>query len=203
MADLWATDDPAAWARALDTYPAVIAAQGVPRLVELDTWYRGDLPGLIAGRGPAAVTLDELVRVTEWKMKRCVWRARNLALVRGNDPAEVARLSAAACALIPDPRKPVARLAELAGVGPATASAVLAAIRPDLYPFFDEIVAVQIHDLGAVAFTLAYYGRYAERLRVRAADLAASAPGAKWTAHAVGQALFAAAGGKAGPQAVP
>ena len=71
---------------------------------------------------------------------------------------------------------------------------MLAAARPDVYPFFDEVVAAQIPDLGPVAFTLAYYARYAERLRERAATLAAGCPEAGWTAHAVGQALWATGG---------
>ncbi len=195
MAELWASDDCGAWARARDAYPAAVAARGQARLPELDAWYRDELPGLLAARDPARITLEELARVTEWKMKRGVWRARNLALVRGNDPDEVERTSAAALALMPEPRKPIAVLAGLAGVGPATASAVLAAARPDVYPFFDELVGAQIPDLGPVAFTHAYYARYAERLRERAAALATLCPEGGWTAHAVGQALWAAAGG--------
>ena len=217
MPGLWESEDRQAWDRALAAYPDVVAAQGVSRLAELDTWYREELPGLIAGRTPPHVTLEELTRVTEWKMKRGVWRARNLALVRGNDPDEVRRLSAEALALAlhlpvglpderggtspsrgalaPEPRKPVALLAKLAGVGPATASAVLAAARPDVYPFFDELCAAQVPDLGPVAFTVPYYLRYAERLRERAAALDAACPGAGCTAHAVSQALWAAATG--------
>ncbi|HEX5504960.1 MAG TPA: hypothetical protein VFW96_20240 [Thermomicrobiales bacterium] len=191
MAELWPDYDCAAWARALAAYPAAVAARGASRLPELDAWYREELPGVLAGRAPMRLTHGELVRVTEWKMKRGVWRARNLALVRGNDPAEVRRLSVEAFALMPEPRQPVARLATLAGVGPATASAVLAAARPDVYPFFDEVIAAQIPDLGPVAFTPAYYARYAERLRERAARLAATCPDAGWTAHAAGQALWA------------
>jgi hypothetical protein len=190
MAELWSDDDCAAWARALAAYPAAVAARGASRLPELDAWYREELPGVLTGRAPMHLAHDELVRVTEWKMKRGVWRARNLALVRSNDPAEVQRLSAEAFALMPEPRKPVARLATLAGVGPATASAVLAAARPDMYPFFDEVVAAQIPDLGPVAFTAAYYARYAERLRERAVRLAAACPDAGWTAHAISQALW-------------
>lgn len=196
MDDLWGSDDRRAWERALASYPGVVAAQEVSRLTDLDSWYREELPGLIGARTPPRVTLEELTRVTEWKMKRGAWRARNLVLVRGNDPDEVARLSGEAMALMPEPRKPIARLAQLAGVGPATASAVLAAVRPDIYPFFDELIAQQIPDLGPVAFTAPYYARYAERLRERAAALnSADSP---WTAHTVGQALWAAAGGKAG-----
>lgn len=198
MTELWTSADCAAWSRALAGYAGVVAAQEMPRLTELDTWYRDELPALLIARDPMHLTLDELTRMTEWKMRRGVWRARNLALVRGNDPAEVRRLSAEALALIPDPRRPVAVLARLGGVGPATASAALAAARPDLYPFFDELVAAQIPDLGPVAFTLPYYLRYTARLRERAARLAADCPAAGWTAHAIGQALWAAAGGKAG-----
>ncbi len=186
MENLWANDDPAAWTAALESYPAVIEARVVSRLPELDTWYRNELPGLLAARSPGHFTHDELVRTTEWKMKRGAWRARNLVLVRGNDPADVEKAGREAFALIPEPRKPVARIAELAGVGPATASAMLAAVRPDLYPFFDEDVAAQIPELGPVAFTMPYYIRYSARLRDRAAEL-----GGDWTAHAAGMALWA------------
>lgn len=187
VAELWNDDDAAEWAAALTAYPEAVETREVSRLPELDRWYREELPGLIAGRTPAHLTHDELVRVTEWKMKRGVWRARNLVLVRGNDPDEVVRLSTEGLALIPDFRKPIARVAQLAGVGPATASAVLAAVRPDLYPFFDEDVAKQIPGLGPVAFTAPYYARYADRLRERAAAL-----GGDWTAHAAGLALWGA-----------
>ena len=195
MAELWTTDDLAAWTAALERYPAVVAAQEVSRLTELDRWYREDFPSLLAARTPPGLEHDELIAVTEWKMKRGVWRARNLVLVRGNDPAEVTARGEEAFAALPDPRRPITRLTQLAGVGPATASAVLAAIRPDIFPFFDELIAEQIPDLGPVVFTAGYYARYAERLRARAEALNASAPG--WTAHSAGQALWAGSGGKA------
>src|SRR5690606_29394164 len=125
--------------RALERYPAVVALQGVARLPELDDWYRDGLPALIAGRATPRLTLAELARLTEWKMARGVWRAPNLVLVRGNDPAAVEETSAAALARIPHPTAPIATLSGLAGVGPATASAAVAAAAPDSYPFFDEL----------------------------------------------------------------
>jgi hypothetical protein len=139
------------------------------------------------------VTLPELVRLTEWKMARGVWRAPNLILVRGNDPALVAETSAAALTKVPHPTAPIAALAKLAGVGPATASAVAAAAAPTVYPFFDELVAAQVPTLGKVAWTLGYYGRYAEALRGRAEAL-----GEGWTPVMVERALWARVGGKAG-----
>lgn len=190
--DLWSADDPAAWRGALDAYPAVIAAQGVARLAERDAWYRVELPAALASREPVSVTLDELVRIVEWKMARGVWRARNLALVRSNAEEQVAATSQAALAAIPHPTAPIATLARLAGVGPATASAVAAAAAPAHYPFFDEIVGAQVPGLGRLDFNMKYYVAYAAALRARADRL-----GPEWTATDVERALWSHAGGKA------
>ena len=192
-ADLWASTSAKDWTAALDAYAAVIEAQGVGPLAELDRWYRDDLPAAIAARDRPHVTHAELVKVTEWKMARGIWRARNLQLVKGNAAAEVERASRAALAAIPDPKAPVAELAALAGVGPATASAVVAAAAPRLYPFFDELVGAQVPGLGDVAFTPAYYARYADALRDRASRL-----GDPWTPALVERALWAHVGGKKG-----
>ena len=190
---LWKADSTRAWQSALDEYDAVVERQGVKPLPELDRWYREELPAAIAKRSKPHVTHEELVRVTEWKMARGIWRPRNLALVRGNPPETVVQTSTRALAAIPDPQAPIATLAQLGGVGPATASAVAAAAAPAIYPFFDELVAAQVPGLGAVAFTPAYYRRYAAALRDRADRL-----GAGWTPVMVERALWAHVGGKAG-----
>ena len=192
-ATLWSIDAADVWQDALDRYASVVAAQGVTRLPELDGWYRDALPAAIAARTPAHVTHDELVALTEWKMARGVWRAPNLVLVRGNAPDAVVATSTDALQRVPHPTAPVAALATLAGVGPATASAVAAAFAPARYPFFDELVAAQVPDLGKVAWTLGYYARYAEALRGRAARL-----GGGWTPVDVERALWAHVGGKTG-----
>lgn len=181
--------------RALHDYPAVIERQGVARLPELDRWYREELPEAIAAREPAHITRAELVRLTEWKMARGVWRARNLVLVRGNEEDAVREASSEGFAAIPHPTRPIARLARLAGVGPATASAAVAAVAGDRYPFFDEIVAARLPGLGPVAWTLGYYRRYADSLAELADQL-----GGDWTPEALGRALWAHAGGKAGAE---
>jgi hypothetical protein len=109
----------------------------------------------------------------------------------------VKQTSREAFAAVPDPRKPVDILSTLAGVGPATSSAVLACYAPTMYPFFDELVAAQIPGLGKVAFTATYYQRYAAALRERVARLNAQCKHREWTAHDVSQALWTASGGKA------
>lgn len=193
MRKLWASEKQADWREALERYEEVIERQGVARLPEHDRWYRHDLPASIARRRTPHVTHPELVRLTEWKMARGVWRARNLVLVRGNPDETVVETSSAALAKIPHPTAPISTLAKLDGVGPATASAVAAATAPEVYPFFDEIVAAQVPRLGKVAFTLGYYARYADALRDRAKEL-----GRGWTPAEVEQALWSNAGGKAG-----
>lgn len=193
MSALWPNDSGRAWRDALARYPDVVAAQGVARLAELDAWYRDELPVAVAGRRTPHVTHAELVRLTEWKMARGVWRAPNLVRVRNIPPEDVKAASADALAAAPDPRRPIAILSALDGVGPATASALMAAARPETYPFFDELVAAQVPALGKVAWTLGYYLKYAEALRGRAGEL-----GDAWTPAMVERALWAQAGGKAG-----
>lgn len=194
---LWHTKGCAAWHDALDRYAEVVRTQGVNGLTEIDEWYRGELPGLIASREPPYVTLAELERATAWKMKRGVWRERNRLLVKSNRSAQVKQASRESFAAVPDPRQPVDLLTALAGVGPATASAVLAAYSPAVYPFFDELVGVQIPGLEKVAFTASYYQRYAAAIRERAAKLSEQCKHKEWTAQEVSQALWSASGGKA------
>lgn len=188
--DLWASDSVDEWRAAVGRYEAVVAGQSSKALPELDRWYREELPGLIAARTKPHVTLAELVKLTEWKMARGIWRPRNLALVQGNDPALVERSSADALARVPHPSAPIAMLSELAGVGPATASAVASAAAPEVYPFFDELVAAQIPGLGQVTFSPREYARYADAIRARAATLGL-------TPVDVERALWAESGGKA------
>ncbi|MDZ7632273.1 MAG: hypothetical protein U5K74_13235, partial [Gemmatimonadaceae bacterium] len=182
------------WRRAARVdIPDVIAAQGVATLPALDHWYREEKPRLFAERRLVFVTLPELIRVTEWKMHRGVWRGPNLVRVKGNPPDDVIETTVRALSRLPHPTQPIGEIATLDGVGPATASAVVAALMPSVYPFFDELVAAQIPDLGPVKWTLGYYARYAASLRARASEIDAD-----WTPVMVERALWAAVGGKAG-----
>jgi len=185
--------DPETLRRALEAYPLVIAEQGVLRLPELDLWYREELPRRIAGRDPPFLTLEELVRLTEWKMARGVWRGPNLALVRKNDSGSVEDRSRVAFSRIPHPTAPIAELAKLRGVGPATASAAAAVVAPDLYPFFDEWAAAQLPHPEPIAWTMKGYARYSAALQAAAAGL-----DGEWSATQLERALWALAREKPG-----
>lgn len=182
---LYASTDLSRWQSAYDAYPAAIAAHPVARLKDLDTWYRETLPPAIRAREPMTLTHDEMVRVTEWKMARGVWRAPNLVKVKANAPEAVDAAGRAASANLATLNKAINALCELDGVGPATASAVLAIMDPHRYPFFDEDVVKQVPSLGVVAWTLAYYRKYAEALVTRAVEL-----GGDWDAMMVERALW-------------
>lgn len=193
--NLWKNTHCEEWRAALEKYDAALGAQEVNQLPELDAWYRRELPALLAARKPAYITKDEMVEVLRWKMKRGVWREGNRLRLIGNDSRLIKKTAQEAFAAVPDLKKPITILSELDGVGPATASAVLAAYRPDLYPFFDEWIGKQIPELGKVAFTASYYWKYAAALREKAKELTELC-GETWSAQEVGQALWENSGGK-------
>lgn len=187
---LWRSPDLAMWHDALRGYERAIAALPNAKLPAHDAWYRTELPVSVLARAPMHVTHDEMVRITEWKMARGVWRAPNLVLVRNNPPGAVEAATSDAAALLDMPAKAVAAVSALGGVGPATASAVLAVMAPERFPFFDEIVTGQVaphvEGMGKIAWTAPYYRKYLAALIARAEAL-----GTGWHATMVERALWA------------
>jgi 3-methyladenine DNA glycosylase/8-oxoguanine DNA glycosylase len=64
--------------------------------------------------------------------------------VKGLDDAVVESASRKAFAALPDLRTAITELTVLKGVGPATASAVLAAYAPDVAPFMSDEVSLGV-----------------------------------------------------------
>lgn len=203
---LWNTTACKPWRDAHSQYDALLLAHQINELDKIDAWVRGELPRLLASRTPPYVAKDEFLEILRWKMKRGDWREYNRIRIVNTDARAIKKAAqdglAAARDLDPavptaskEYKRPVQLICELDGVGPATASAVLAALRPDLYPFFDEWIARQIEGLGKVTFTPGYYWKYADALRTKAAELNKKC-GDEWNAQEVGQALWVASGGK-------
>lgn len=203
---LWNSTNCAEWTKSLKQYDTLLQAHEVNELDKIDAWYRGELPTLLASRKPPSVTKDEFLEILRWKMKRGDWREYNRIRIVNTDARTIKKAAqdglTAARDLDPDVptaskdyKAPIQLICTLDGVGPATASAVLTPLRPDLYPFFDEWIGKQIEGLGKVAFTPGYYWKYADALRNKAKELNEMC-GEGWNAQEVGQALWVASGGK-------
>lgn len=138
--------DAARCKEALSSYDAVIRDLRKPNLVALDDFYRRELPDLLRQRNPNPhITTGEISRLMEWKLARGKWRPRLMSFVSALDDAVVREASGKAFAFLPDISKAVQELTVLKGVGPATASAVLAAYAPEVAPFMsDEVICLRI-----------------------------------------------------------
>ncbi|XP_012068159.1 uncharacterized protein LOC105630802 isoform X2 [Jatropha curcas] len=127
------------WKEALSSYSAHIKSLNKPDLVSLDEFYRIQLPSLLHQRNPNPyITTPELSKLMQWKLSRGKWRPRLLEFVSSLDEELVKSASQKAFESLPDVSKAVSQLTVLKGVGPATASAVLAAYAPDVAPFMSD-----------------------------------------------------------------
>ncbi|KAK6116049.1 hypothetical protein DH2020_008318 [Rehmannia glutinosa] len=159
---------------ALSSYEAVIKSVEKPNLISLDDFYRRELPDLLHQRDPKPyITTDELSKLMQWKLARGKWRPRLLSFVSSLDDAVVRDASRKAFVSLPDVSKAVSELTVLKGVGPATASAVLAAYAPDVAPFMsDEAMMAVIGD--AKDYSLKRYVVFAEKMQAKAKELSSS-----------------------------
>ncbi|XP_051149717.1 uncharacterized protein LOC127264302 [Andrographis paniculata] len=182
------SSDAALWREALASYESVLETLGKPNLISLDEFYRNELPNLLHHRNPNPyIAKDELARLMEWKLSRGKWRPRLLSFVSSLNDAVVKEASGKAFASLPDISKAVSELTVLKGVGPATASAVLAAYAPEVAPFMsDEAMVSVIGD--SKDYSLKRYMIFAEKLQAKAKEL--STPEDVFTASDVERALW-------------
>ena len=153
---LWKSDDPAEWRKALDAYPDRLAALNDPKLQELDAWFWGSLGDAIRARDPNRLTAPELVRVVEWKLARGKFRPNLVKFARAHTEATAGEATGEALKRFADAIDKnkkrdknwlaacLAPLVDLKGIGPATASAVLAAATPFIPMMSDELIAVAL-----------------------------------------------------------
>ncbi|XP_021284007.1 uncharacterized protein LOC110416351 isoform X2 [Herrania umbratica] len=127
------------WKEAISSYKSRIESLDKQNLVSLDEFYRNELPPRLHQRNPNAfITTSELSRLMKWKLTRGKWRPRLLDFVSSLDDSLVKSASQKAFQSLPDISKAVSELTVLKGVGPATASAVLAAYAPETAPFMSD-----------------------------------------------------------------
>ena len=188
---LWHSSDEARWLASEASYPAALSTR--PLNKGDAAWIDTELPALLLSRAPRAyLTQPELSRVMRWKLRFGKMRPLQ-KLVDALPEAAVRAASSAAFAALPAAGGGGGLAAALAalhkplkGVGPATASAVLAAWAPAQVAFMsDEALEVVVGSRGYTD---------AECVALSAACAAkAEALGVGWTAQRVQRALWAAA----------
>ncbi|XP_038704622.1 uncharacterized protein LOC120000562 isoform X2 [Tripterygium wilfordii] len=181
------------WKEALSSYPVRIKSLSKPNLVSFDEFYRSELPSLLHQRNPNPyITTPELSKLMQWKLSRGKWRPRLLDFVSSLDDELVKSASEKAFQSLPDISKAVNALTVLKGVGPATASAILAAYAPDVAPFMSDeaMVAALGHSKD---YTLKQYLLFVDKLQTKAKEL--SSTGDSLTPSDVEMALWSSAVG--------
>ncbi|KAJ4701567.1 DNA binding protein [Melia azedarach] len=179
------------WKDALSSYHARLESLNKPNLVSLDDFYRNQLPSLIHRRNPNPyITTAELSKLMQWKLTRGKWRPRLLDFVSSLDESSVKSASEKAFKSLPDITKAVSELTVLKGVGPATASAVLAAYAPNVAPFMsDEAMEAALGH--SKDYSLKQYLLFADKLQAKAKDLASE--GNSFTPSDLERALWSSA----------
>ncbi|WCJ35604.1 DNA binding [Euphorbia peplus] len=179
------------WREALSSYSLRIQSINKPNLVSLDEFYRLQLPSLLHQRKPNPyLTTPELSHLMQWKLSRGKWRPRLLDFVSSLDEELVKSASQKAFGSLPDISKAICDLTVLKGVGPATASAVLAAYAPDVAPFMsDEAMKAALG--SSKDYTLKQYLLFVNKLQTKSKEL--SLNGDLFTPSDVERALWSSA----------
>ncbi|KAI5083467.1 hypothetical protein GOP47_0003210 [Adiantum capillus-veneris] len=185
-------DDGAAWEQQLEGYASFIEALNKPKLQELDDFYTRSLPSLVQERHPSPfITAQELVKVVQWKLSRGKWRPKLLSFASALTDDDVKAASLGSFSALPDLKVAINALTALKGVGPATASAILAAAAPDVAPFMSDEAMIAV--LGGVKdYTLKQYLLFAEKLQCKAQELTKSS-GKEFRPSELERALWCAA----------
>ncbi|KAL4110110.1 hypothetical protein PRIC1_001803 [Phytophthora ramorum] len=168
---LWAASSESPWAALWARYDAVLASMEKSELAALDAWYLSSFPSVLQTREPKPfVEKAELQRLMEWKLKKGKWRPQLMKFVTALDEDEVRQASCDALKELKkgDLRASTEALCVLKGVGPATASAVLAAYDGSVPFMADEALEAIADVIGPRKYTLSHFLSFAEQLRTKA-----------------------------------
>merc|ERR1712180_19211 len=161
-------------------------------LLKLDKWYQNDLPKKIKSRGKDGhLTHEELVQTIKWKLARGVFRPRLKDLIQMNTPRIVIQESKKAFRAIfkrNDLESAVGALSNLKGVGPAMASAVLAAGCPELAPFMADECLLSMEGTEGIDYTMKEYMKLVAKTQQCVERL--NEQGGDWTPHKVEMAVW-------------
>ncbi|XP_058271430.1 uncharacterized protein zgc:112496 isoform X2 [Hemibagrus wyckioides] len=193
---LFRCEDPAVWRGIYAKYWAVVEAKAAGKqkssgkLLELEKWYQEQLPAAILARTERTLTQPELVKLMEWKLTRGKFRPRLKQLIGSNSEEAVLCCTKKAFALLPDVQSAITELSTLKGLGPATASAVLAAGAPGEVAFMADEVVESIAELRPVQYTAKHFSLFLEKILHKTHQLNKDSQ-QDWTPHKVELSLWA------------
>ncbi|KAF9972347.1 hypothetical protein BGZ73_004558 [Actinomortierella ambigua] len=159
---------PKDWESVLSKYAIAlehhVAGKRDSELLKLDHWYQTELPALLAKRKPLHIDSKEL---------RGKFRPTLAKQAASNADKDVKAISEAAFVALRQSglRPAIVKMAELKGVGPATASAILCAGAQDLVPFMADETMESVPGLGTIAYTVPYYMKFADKVIEKAKEL--------------------------------
>ncbi|XP_066539772.1 uncharacterized protein zgc:112496 [Hoplias malabaricus] len=194
---LYNCEDPAVWRGIYGKYWAVVEAKTAGKgktsgkLLPLEKWYQEELPMTISARTEPYLTHTELVKLMEWKLTRGKFRPRLQQLVGSNSEETVLSCTKKAFRLLPNVQSAIEELSTLKGLGPATASAVLAAGAPEEVAFMADEAVESIADLRPVQYTAKHYNLFLQRILQRSKQLNKVDSEQNWTPHKVELCLWA------------
>ncbi|KAK8379562.1 hypothetical protein O3P69_019476 [Scylla paramamosain] len=125
-------------------------------LKSLDRWMQEELKTTADSREPPHINRAELVRLVEWKLTRGKFRPRLIELAGSNEEGEVVRVTGEGLRLGEEGKvmEAVQMMASLRGIGPATASAILAVCQPNNFSFFaDEVAQTVLPTAASLKYT--------------------------------------------------
>lgn len=187
---LFGCSDPAVWRKVFEKYWEVVEVKSsgkgkAGKLRSLDKWYQEELPKIISARAQRHITRDELSKLMEWKLTRGKFRPRLQQLIASNSEEVVQNCSKKAFNLLPDVQAAIMELSTLKGMGPATASAVLAAGAGDQAAFMADESVESIAELRPVQYTAKHYLLYLDYITQKTKHLNSVDSQSDWTPHRV------------------
>ncbi|KAI4898070.1 hypothetical protein NFI96_018067, partial [Prochilodus magdalenae] len=194
---LYCCQDPDVWRGIYGKYWAVVEAKSAGKgktsgkLLALDKWYQEELPVVIEARTERSLIHTELVKLMEWKLTRGKFRPRLQQLVSSNSEEAVINCTKKAFNLLPNIQSAIAELSTLKGLGPATASAVLAAGAPSEAAFMADEAVESIADLRPVQYTAKHYSLFLQKILHKTKQLNKADSEQDWTPHKVELCLWA------------
>ncbi|XP_064595154.1 uncharacterized protein LOC135461838 [Liolophura sinensis] len=185
-------DEPGYWRKVYSFYDEVLrlkADKMKPEkkkdLIELDKWFQTELPEVIGSRKEKFINKAELCKVMKWKLTRGKFRPRLTQMVAENSEDLVKESSREAFKKLPDVIGAISCLTVLKAVGPATASAVLAAGCPDEVPFMADESMLAIPGLQPLQYTLSFYRTYVKEVSQIRKSLNKKDDTKDWTANKI------------------